>query len=201
MSTLNNKTRRIHREENSDQRHAKYIICRFYTGMLADGTKSPGWVVSTQYDRRPAAYVVPISEEMDADVQRTVDPVQPGLGLGFTAKWVRENVRLVKIMNAPGMESKEIMESFLIRVPYPMSSASTGELIRRPGLSISQTAVPDGKSKAEIARESMGNRAIPRDQRMASALARYTPSGGKLVAPTETSIEEFPAPGDNWSNG
>lgn len=201
MTTPDNKTRRLHREENSDQRHAKYIICKFYTGILPSGEISPGWVDSSKFDRRPAAYIVPLSEEVNSDYQRTVDPIQPGLGMDSTIKWVKENVRLIKIANPPGISSAEIMDKYLVRVPYPMSSASTGELVKRPGLMTSQRAVPDGKSKTDMALDSLANRKIPLEKRMPAALSRYKTSNGKLAAPTEFGTEEFPAPGDNWTKG
>lgn len=187
------KTHTEHREQNQSDRLGKFIICVFHTGLLPSGVKSPGYLETTSLDRRPAAYVVPIATFEEQNIQRTVDSIEPGLSPDFQIKWAREHVRLIKLKSNLGLSSQEIMKDYLVRVPYPMSSASTGELIRRPGRAVSQSSVPDGVTTDDIQKIKMLDTRVPLAQRQAIAQSRY-----KNGIPFGRKQEEFPASGDHW---
>lgn len=186
------------REANQDQRHSKFILCVFYQGLLPTGVKSPGYLESTVGDRRPAAYIVPISEVKDSTVQRLVDPIPVADPAGLD-KWVREFVRLVKLKSNLGLSSQEILADYYVRVPYPMSSASTGELVRKPGRKESQASVPDGVTADDIARNKMLNVKLPLAERANMARARYgTTQKPVKGVPLVSGREQFPADHHLW---
>jgi hypothetical protein len=181
------------REQNQSERLGKFIVCMFYEGILPSGVKSPGYLDTTVTDRRPAAYVVPVSAFEEQNIQRTVDPVEPWLSIEYGIKWARENVRLIKLKSNLGLSSKEIMKDYMVRVPYPMSSASTGELIRKPGRAASQASVPNGHTADDIQKQRMIDPKVPLVERQSIARSRY----GNGV-PSVPDQEQFPAPGDHW---
>lgn len=186
------------RETNQDQRFAKYILCAFYEGLLPTGVKSPGYLETTTGDRRPAAYVVPIAELREAGTQRLVDPM-PVSDNGAVIKWAREYVRLIKLKSNLGLSSQEILDDYYVRVPYPFSSASTGELIRKPGRAESQASVPDGVTLDDVIKNKMLDKSIPLSDRANMAQARYGKMGSPVRGvPIPTGREQFPGDHDLW---
>jgi hypothetical protein len=194
-----NNTQAEHREQNQNERHGKFIMCAFYDDLLPTGVKSPGYIETISKDRRPAAYVVPLSSLEERNIQRTVDPLEPSISEDFKVKWAREHVRLIKLMSNLGLSSKEIMDDYLVRVPYPMSSASTGELIRKPGRAVSQASVPDGITGDDIETNKMLDRSVNISEKRKIAKARYGSSGDRTIGvPFVGTQEQFPNTGDIW---
>lgn len=202
MRPLSNNLKRAQetliREDRIHERTGRFIICSIYTGLLPTGVKSPGFVPSVNKDRRAGIYVVPVSVLKDANLRGIIGGNIPADGPLQEADWARENVKLV-IVDNQGLSGKEILKDYLVRVPFPFWTATSGILVPKPGQATSQAAVPDGDSIDDIKRKELIDKNIPILQRMKQAQVRYGITEEPVIGvPLDINQEQFPRDGDKW---
>lgn len=186
------------REDRYHERTGRFIMCAIWTGVLPDGTRSPGYLESISGDRRPAVYVIPRSVLENAEYKGQVDPVSPGEDLDQAKRFASENVRMVHVEHK-GLSSTEILTRYQVKVPFPFWTATSGELIPIPGQPSSYASVPSGDTSDDIARRKMIDRDRNMVERMSRAASRYgTPSRPVTGVPLSRRREKFPRSGDRW---
>lgn len=189
------------REERQHERTGRSIMCAIWTGLLPGGEKSPGVVSTTKTERRPYAWVVPIRVLNERNRRGMIDLIVPGDGPESEKQWARQHVRKV-FVDLKGYSPAEIKRKFLIKVPYPFWTASSGEIVYKAGRSVSLGAVPDGQTASEEARNKLLDSSLDILERTRLARARYgTKSNPTKVVPYSGSEEQFPRDGEVWIGG
>jgi len=198
--SMNEERRQDTRDQESRQheRTGRFVLCAIYRGKLGNGVRSPGYLPSENRDRRPIVYVAPINAFKEKHQGRMVDDGNSGSDESSLRKWAQENVRPI-VIDHEGMSGDEIMKDFLVRVPYPFWTATSGKLVPKAGLKSSWASVPSGETADDVSRRKMGDSKTPIPEKMKMAQARYgTPGNRTIGVPYSKKKEKYARPWERW---